>query len=111
MTSDSITAIASTVLDDVKDYVGVTWSDETTEKNITHDIESGIRELVNIGGEDLDFTTNADGSRALLFDYVRYARSGSIEEFRNNYRESLVNLALAYRVSKLESDEEDEDDS
>lgn len=108
LTSSQITSIAESVMDDVKVYIGATWSDSDADQNILHDIESGVRELSRIGGDGLEFTDNADGSRALLFNYVLYARSGSIHEFRNNYREELVNLALDARIADMGEDDEDE---
>ena len=109
LTSSQITTIAEDVLEDVKRYIGATWEDSDTEQNIVQDIENGIKELSRIGGDSLEFTDNADGCRALLFNYVLYARSGSIHEFRNNYREELVNLALDARIADLEADDENED--
>ena len=112
MTLANITSLANQLLDDVKVYVGATWTDEDTEQNIIHEIENGIREISNVGGDSIDPTTNADGSRALIFNYVLYARSGSLPDFRNNYREDLMNLALSSRIASLKAKEDnDEDDS
>lgn len=109
MTSGNIATVAASLLEDVKVYIGATWADDDAEQNIINDIESGIRELTRIGGDSLDFSNNADGSRMLLLAYVMYARSGSLQDFRNNYREELVNLALDSRIASEGADSSEDE--
>lgn len=94
MIQDEISAIAEILKEDIKSYLGKTWTDDVIERNIKESIMNGIRFLIKVGGESLDFTKNTDGSRELLFKYCLYEDSGQTHDFKENYREDLINLAL-----------------
>ncbi|OUC52442.1 hypothetical protein B7939_00515 [Eggerthia catenaformis] len=94
MTHEEILKTADDLKEDIKFYLGKTWADEVAEKNIKESIMNGIRFLIKVGGESLDFTKNTDGARDLLFKYCLYEDSGQLHDFKENYREDLVNLAL-----------------
>jgi len=83
------------LLIDIKDYLHITWNDETTDKNITGYINRGKARLQEIAGVSLDFTVE-DTPRTLLFDYCRYANSQALEVFEKNFKSELLALHLKY---------------
>lgn len=79
------------LLDDVKNYLNITWDDEATDKKISGLIASGMAYLNLKYGEEADYT--ADGMpRTLLMEYVRYARDSALDVFENNYQALLLGM-------------------
>lgn len=82
------------LLQDVKDYLHISWQDEKTDKNLTGMIKRGMARLTNIAGVlSLDFIVE-DSPRELLFDYVRYANSQALEVWETNFQSELLSLHL-----------------
>lgn len=93
------------LLDDVKDYLHISWVDEKTDKNITGMIKRGMAYLQKIAGvPSLDFTQE-DAPKSLLLDYVRYANSQALELFETNFRGELLSLHLEYQAKGVNLDE------
>ena len=89
------------LLDDVKNYLNITWDDEATDKKVSGLIASGVMYLNSKYGEEADYT--ADGSpRTLLFEYVRYARDSALDVFENNYQPMILGMQNERRVSAYE---------
>lgn len=79
------------LLEDIKNYINITWNDEATDKKIGGLIASGMVYLDSKYGEAADYT--ADGMpRTLLFEYVRYARDSALEVFENNYQALILDM-------------------
>lgn len=72
------------LLDDVKNYLDITWSDDDTDKKIRNIIALGINYLNKKLGYPADYLRD-DEPRALLFEYARYARDGALDVFESNY--------------------------
>lgn len=72
------------LLEDVKNYINVTWSDYATDKKVCGLIASGSAYLdLKIGGSP-DY--EADGMpRTLLLEWVRYAWSEALDVFEANF--------------------------
>lgn len=81
-----------------KGYLDITWSDPATNAKISRLIAAGKLYLEDIAGTDLDFS-QPGMEQSLLFDYVRYARSGASELFWDNYKKELTALRLRIGVS------------
>ena len=96
------------LLQDVKDYLHISWNDEKTDKNLTGMIKRGMTHLNKIAGVSfLDFMAE-DSPKALLLDYVRYANSQALEVFEMNFQSELLSLHLEYQTSiKEDSDNDD----
>lgn len=92
------------LLDDIKDYLSITWQDAKTDARITGFINRGMRRLQDIAGATLDFVVE-DLPRMLLFDYCRYANSQALEVFEKNFSAELLELNLRERV-KADEDQE-----
>ena len=86
------------LLEDIENYLNITWSDEATDKKISGLIASGIVYLDGKLGESADYTQ--DGSpRTLLFEYVRYARDYALDVFENNYLCYLLDMQNEKKVN------------
>ena len=79
------------LLDEIKDYLDITWEDEATDRKYSGLIASGMNYLNEKAGEALDYTVDGEGL-TLLKDYVRYARDGALDVFENNYLHLLLSM-------------------
>ena len=72
------------LLNDVKNYINITWSDVATDEKVCGLIASGSAYLdLKIGGSP-DY--EADGMpRTLLLEWVRYAWSEALDVFEANF--------------------------
>lgn len=90
--------IAPELLADVKNGLDITWDDEATDGKVRGFIAAGMIYLDLKAGEAQDY--ELDGlPRALLMEYVRYARDGALDVFENNY----LSLLLAMRHERVVS--------
>ncbi|WP_040328586.1 phage head-tail connector protein [Clostridium ihumii] len=90
------------LLQDIKDYLNISWQDEKIDKNIAGMIKRGMAYLKDVAGvKELDFEEE-NNSRALLFDYVRYANSQALEMFSINFQSELLSLHLEYQAKALQ---------
>lgn len=87
----SRTDLPDGLLDEIKNYLDVTWKDEATDKKYRGLIASGMNYLNEKAGEALDYTVDGEGL-TLLKDYVRYARDGALDVFENNYLHLLLSM-------------------
>lgn len=85
------------LLDEIKNFLDVTWKDEATDKKYSGLIASGMNYLNEKAGEDLDYTADGEGL-TLLREYVRYARDGALDVFENNYLHLLLSMQNNRRV-------------
>lgn len=85
------TEIPAGLLDDVKNYLNITWNDAATDANVRGYIASGMVYLNLKYGAEADYT--ADGMpRTLLMEYVRYARDSALDVFETNYQALLLGM-------------------
>lgn len=95
-----------TLLQDVKDYLHISWEDEKTDKNLTGMIKRGIARLTKIAGvPSLNFIEE-DLPRQLLFDYCRYANSQALEAFETNFQSELLSLHINIQAELIEDETE-----
>ena len=118
MTNEKKTEIADALLEDSKNELNMSWATEAMEKKIFGWIVSGINLLVRTAGDSLNFYhpctaeyKSVDGVPVydLLVSYCMYEASGLSSEFKDNYREDLMNLAID--AHEIEADEDEEKDS
>ena len=93
-----------TLLNDIKNYLDITWDDSQGEKKLEGIIKRG---MAAISGkiEECNFYEETQ-ERALLFDYVMYARAGEIPQFWANYKEEILSLQIARKVDAYAADTE-----
>ena len=87
----------SNLLDDVKNYLDITFSDELYDRKLTGIIERGANYLTGIAGAALMFQEE-NQERQLLMDYCRYANANCIEDFETNFRSDLLLLRIGKGV-------------
>lgn len=92
-------ALPEGLLDDVKNYVDMTWEDPESEKKLSGIIARGMAYINRIAGSEQDFTKEAK-PRELLFDYVRYVRAGALDEYAKNYLPELLALQIDRKVER-----------
>ena len=94
------------LLDSVKNYLDITWSDPSTDKKIAGIIQRGIKYLNSAAGAELDYTIE-DKPKELLLDYCRYVRSNALSEFQNNYLPELLTLQIKQEVADYATENAD----
>lgn len=98
------------LLEDVKNYLDITWEDPEGDKKLSGIIARGMQYLNKVAGAELDYMEE-DKPRELLFDYCRYVRSNALDEFQTNYLHELLSLQIEQEVKtyaeKQESDNPD----
>src|SRR5574344_401382 len=87
------------LLEDVRNYLDITWEDYAGDAKLTGIISRGMKYLDSAAGETLDYSTE-DKPRELLFEYVRYARSGALDEFQTNYLSEILTLQQNREVTR-----------
>jgi len=88
------------ILQDIKDYLHITWQDEKIDKNLTGMMKRGMKRLQDIAGASLDFKAE-DLPRQLLLDYCRYANSQALEMFEKNFQSELISLHIESQVAAM----------
>lgn len=88
-------------LDEVKDYLHITWDGD--DNNINLFLNNGRAMLQGLTGAKLDFNNNME-AKALLFDYCRYAYNKALEYYEVNFQAQLLRLNLKEAVKIAESD-------
>ena len=83
------------LLEEVKNYLDITWEDEATDQKVEGMINRGKARLEEIAGARLSFQIPGL-PQSLLLDYCRYAYSNALEMFWKNFRDELVALNIQY---------------
>lgn len=90
------------LLEDVKNYLDITWEDPTGDIKLSGIIARGISYINGVAGAEMDYTKE-EKPRELLFDYCRYVRSNALEEFQKNYLHELLSLQISQGVATYEA--------
>lgn len=80
------------LLKDLKNYLDITWEDEENDKKLTGILMRGMDAIAGKIGECNFYEETQE--RALLFDYVMYARAASIPQFWENYEKEIISLQV-----------------
>lgn len=97
--------IPESLLEDVRNYLDITWADDAGDRKLFGIISRGVNYLNFVGGQEFDYT--AEGKpRELLMDYARYARSNALDEFQANYMHELLSLQIMKAVGRFDSQPE-----
>ena len=92
------------LLDEVKNYLTITYEDEKTDENLNGIIKRGQAILDDYAGTEQNYEEEGL-AKQLLFDYCRYARSHAAEMFEINFRRDLIALREMTEV-KLYADQD-----
>lgn len=93
-----------TLLNDIKNYLDITWDESQGDKKLEGIIKRGMAAISGKIGECNFYEETQE--RALLFDYVMYARAGEIPQFWMNYREDILSLQIARKVDDYATDQQ-----
>lgn len=91
------------MLEEVKQYLAITWDEEVTDFNVQNSIEEGKSYLEEIVGSSINFEIDKS-ARGLLKDYCRYVRNYSLEYFETNFRSNLIRLQFKYVNEKRKTE-------
>lgn len=83
--------VCAELLNDVKNELGITWQDEATDNLYRGLIARATAYLDGKCGTVLDYDDD-DMPRALMIEYVRYARDAALDVFENNYLSMILDL-------------------
>lgn len=101
-----LSAEMTALLSAVRNYLDITWTDADLDSKLVRLIEDGQDYVDKTSGETQDYSVKGQ-ARSLLFDYVRYARSGASEMFWKNYQHELIALRLESGVTAYEAESTD----
>lgn len=96
-------ALPDGLLDAVRNYLDITWTDADGDLKLIGIISRGIKYINSVAGTELDYTIE-DKPRELLFDYCRYVRSNALDEFQTNYLPELLTLQISEEVKAYATD-------
>lgn len=96
--------MGNNLLQEVKDYLTISWEDEKTDNKLRSIIKRGMARLTKIAGvPSLDFEAD-ELPKQLLLDYCRYANSHALEVFEKNFRTELMDLHYECQIAGDESE-------
>lgn len=101
----------STLLSQVERKCNITWSDEDTTKRLTEIIENAIPDLIHrlgITSSEFDFS-NPGVENNLLLNYCLYEWNHSLNEFFDNYAETIAQVRARNEVAQFLESEENTD--
>lgn len=102
------------LIDDVRNYLDITWSDQHTTAKLNGIISRAQSKLAGYAGcsmQELELSEEST-EKQLFLDLCRYIYNNASEDFENNYRADLIMLRAAHaEVSEDEAadDVESED--
>lgn len=92
------------MLDELKEYLRVTWSDESTDRVLSGILERGKALLNGYATQVIDYDEKPE-HKQLLFDCCRYLYNNAFEEFAVNFLSELVMLRAEYKTAEVVNDE------
>lgn len=104
--------INTTLLSQVERKCNITWHDSETTKRLIDIIENAIPDLVHrLGITNSEFDFSKPGVENNLFlNYCLYEWNHSLNEFFDNYAESIAQIRAKNEVAQFLESEENTDD-
>ena len=90
--------ISTELLAAAKNYLDITWTDEAADLKLTGQLKRGINYIISKTGVQASAFEVEGREQELLFNYVLYDRSGSVDQFKVNYRSDLIGLRMRQEV-------------
>ena len=93
----------STLLSQVERKLNITWSDEETTNRLTEIIENAIPDLIHrLGITVSEFDFSKPGvENGLLLNYCLYEWNHSLNEFFDNYAETIAQVRARNEVAQF----------
>lgn len=96
------------LLDDLKDYLCITYNDERTDLSLISALNRGMSVIEDYAGGTIDYSQRG-AAQQLLFDYVRYVKSQATEMFETNFHHDLMALRIQMETEMVKNaDNQDE---
>jgi hypothetical protein len=94
------------MLDELKNYLNITWDDEKTDEKVSQILDRAKAILKAYAcNVDIDYDIPENGvEKQLLFDCCRLIYNSGYEDFGTNFTGELVNLRAKYQVITNESE-------
>ncbi|MBF1637576.1 MAG: hypothetical protein HXO49_03500 [Prevotella sp.] len=92
------------LLNDVKNYLNITWEDSELDSKLSSMIERGKASLSSSIGQGLDFENDTQ-AKTLLLNHVMYENSAILHEFYKDYKEEITTLYILERVKNAKDKE------
>lgn len=93
--------VPAELLSDIKNHLDITWDDEAEDKRISGLAALGTAYLDDKLGDPADY--DRDGlPRALLMEYVRYARDKALDVFEANYQSMILAMQTGRAVERYD---------
>ncbi len=92
--------MAAGLLEDVKNYLDITYEDPDGDMKLCGIIQRGEAYLDKVAGKTQDYEKEGL-PRALLLNYCRYARNNVIELFKENFQSELVTLRMGVQADEF----------
>lgn len=93
-----------TLLVELKNYMDITWDDTLGDEKLLGVAKRGMAALSGKIGECNFYAETQE--KALLFDYVMYARAGELPQFWENYKGEIISLQIDRKVDAYGEDQE-----
>lgn len=99
----SAIAVSAELLAAAKNWLDITWEDNGADEKLEGQLRRGMAYITAktgvlasaFAGENAD-----DRAQELLFNYVLYDRSGSVDQFKRNYRPDIVALRIRWEMER-----------
>lgn len=95
--------VPAELLGDIKNHLDITWDDEAEDKRLSGLVALGVAYLDDKLGDPADYTQDGQ-PRALLMEYVRYARDKALDVFEGNYQALILAMQTNKAVERYEQD-------
>ncbi len=99
------------LIDEVKIYLDITWSDPHTDDKVTGIIaraKAKICDYAGIAAGQLDLSEES-AEKQLFLDLCRYIYNNASEDFEDNYRADLIMLRANHRTEAMTGEDETQD--
>lgn len=94
------------LLEELKNYLDITWEDEGTDKRLEGILNRAKNILSEFAGESLLFDETQESEKQLLFDCCRYIYNNSLEDFKVNFSAEIIQLRTKFAVKVVDDNDE-----
>lgn len=94
------------LLEELKNYLDITWKDEDTDKKLDGILIRARDILSGHAGETLLFDSTQETEKQLLFECCRYIYNNVLEDFKINFGAELIMLRAKFSVKAVDEDAE-----
>jgi len=94
-------ALTNDLLQELKDRLQVTWSDQSTDRQLTAMLNRGQAYMNELCGTEFTFEEGSP-ERELLMERCRYDWNNALSDFEDNFQKELSRLILKVALDEYE---------